>query len=242
MKINNKILQIVLIVIIILFGYREYQNYVVKKEIAESYNSVIDFKEAEKGQLKNSLDLQVADNFIMKQNVISEQVAKEQFKKELEGYKDITTYMKSEVMTSIKNLEAKYESNTNNQFDGIDMKDDYIHKDIVDKNFLRIPESFEYKDEWTTINGTVLKKSTLIDSIGVFNKFDAIIGSKKSEKSFSWLRKREPVLELKSYNPNTQINYVNNITVDNKKGKVGSVLLSPFAMVAYGFIAATALN
>ena len=226
-----------------LFGYREYGNYQAKKEIAESYNSVLDFKDFENGELKSSLELKVAENFVMKQNVISERVAKEHFKKELKGYKDINSFMKSEVMTSIRSLEAKYDESIGDEFDGIAITDDnYIHKDIVEKNFLRVPKSFSYEDEWTSINGTVLKKSTIIDSIDIFNKFDAIIGTKKSEKSFSWLRKKDPVIELKSYNPNTKINYVNNITVDTKKGKVGNIFLSPFAMMAYGFVLATALN
>ena len=104
MKIKKRIPLIIVIVILLLFGYREYQHYVLNKDLKESYNSVIDFKNAETGQLKNSLELQVADNFVMKQNVLSEKVAKEQFQEELKGYKEITAYMKSEVMTSIRKL------------------------------------------------------------------------------------------------------------------------------------------
>jgi len=232
----NKYLTIGLIaVFVIILSWRECSHAADKKAQEESYEAVITFNDIEKGQLKNSLDLKVADSVIMAQNIMSEKVAKEQLKEELEGYKSITAYMKSEVITSIKSLEAKYTDLSKDQFEDITIKDGvYIHKDDVDRNFIRIPKTFTYSDEWMSLNGTVNKESTLIDSLGIFNKFDAIIGYKNQDKSFSWARKKVPVVELKSYNPNTSINYVNNVVVNNDKGKVGSILLSKPAMFIYG--------
>jgi len=234
----NKYLTIGLIVVFaVILSWRECGHAAEKKAQKESYNAVIDFKDGEKAQLKNSLDLKVADNLIMKQNIMSESVAKEQLKEELKGYKDLTAYMKSEVITSIKNLEAQYEKIDKDPFDGIKIIDgEYIHKDDVDKNFMRTPKTFSYIDDWMAFSGTVNKKSTMLDSLYLLNKFDATIGSKKSEKSFSWLRKKEPTVELKSYNPHTKIVYVNNVVVDNDKGKVGNILFSKPAMFLYGFI------
>lgn len=226
-----------------IFGWREYSHYSEKKGMSDSYNSIIDFNEAEKSELKSSLNLKAADNYIMRQNFISERIAKEQFKKELEGYKKVNAYMKSEIVTSIKSLESKYNEVSSNQFDDIEIMDgEYIHKDVVDKYFLRVPKTFNYADDWFSLTGTVKKESTIIDTLYMLNKFDAIIGYKKSEKKFSWLRKKSPVVELTSYNPYSKINYVNNIVVDKNKGKVGNILFSKPAMIIYGFLGASILN
>jgi len=234
----NKERYIVLIVVIaLLFGWREYSHYADKKATEASYEAVITYNETEKAQLKNSLDLKVADVKVMEQNIMSEKVAKEQLGKELEGYKNITAYMKSEVITSIKNLEAKYNEPKTDPFEGISLlEDEYIHKDVVSSMFVRVPKPFGYSDDWMSINGVVNKEAVTIDSLGIFNKFDAIIGYKKPEGSFSFLKKKSPVVELISYSPYTKINYVNNVVVNNDKGKVGNILLSKPAMLIYGFI------
>lgn len=232
---NKNLIISIVFLFLILFGWREYSHYMEKLTIVRDYNSAIDFKDAEKGQLKNSLDLKVADEFIMKQNLISEKVAKEQLKEELKGYKDLTAYMKSEVITSIRNLEAKYDDKDSDPFIGIDLLDgDYIHKNIVDKNFVRAPKSFSYKDDWMSFEGTVNRKSTALDSLYLLNKFDATIGYVRPDTTFGWLRKKTPVVSLKSYNPYTKIVYVNNVVVDNGKGKVGNILFSKPAMLIYG--------
>jgi len=242
MKINRNILISIIVLLLLCIGGIQINHYFSMKDIEDSYESVIKFKEAEKSQLKNSLDLKVEDSRVMQQHIISQDVALSQFKKEFEGYKKINSYMKTEVISSIKNLEAKYNSTPKNEFDGIKIEDGgYISKKDVEKNFLRIPANFDYKDEWLSINGTISKKSTIIDSLGIFNKFDAIIGYKKSEKNFSWLRKKEPVLELKSYNPYTKITHVNNVVVDDKKGKAKNILLSTPAVFVYGLIGGSIL-
>lgn len=238
MNINKYILIAIAILMISFIGWREYSHYSEKKTMAQSYKSVISFNEVEKNQLKNSLDLKVADEFVMKQNLVTEKIAKEELKEELKGYKDLTAYMKSEVITSIKNLEAKYDSKDSDPFIGIDLLDgDYIHKDDVDKNFVRVPKSFSYNDEWLSFKGTVNRESALLDSLYLLNKFDATIGYVRPDTSFSWFRKKEPVVTLKSYNPYTKIVYVNNVVVNDDKGKVGNILLSKPAMLIYGAVA-----
>lgn len=237
MKTKLDIPKIIIFLLILFIGGREVQHYFIDKDRKESYEAVIRFNEGEKAQLMNSLDLKAQDNKLMKQNIMSQKIALEQFEKELEDYKSINSYMKTEVMSSIKSLEAKYNSKPKDEFEGITVKPGgYIHRDEVAKNFLRVPAPFEYKDEWFSINGTVNKESTMIDSLSMFNKFDAVIGYKKSEKSFSWLRKKEPVVELTSFSPYTEVTYINNVVVDEKKGKAKSVLLSKPAMLLYGVI------
>ena len=198
---------------------------------------MIKFKDGERNQMKRSLDLKVSETAVMKQNLMSQKVAMEQLEDELKGYKSINAYLKSEVITSVKNLEAKYDEDNKKQFDGIKMKDGkYIHMDDVNKNFVRVPKTFSYKDDWMALNGTVKKESTNIDSLGIFNKFDAIIGYKKPEGTFGFLKKKSPVVELKSYNPYTKINYVNNVTIKGDDNKAKNILLSRPAFFIYGII------
>ena len=238
MNINKYIILLIALIMLSFIGWREYSHYCEKQTIAESYKSVIDFKETEKSQLKNSLDLKVADEFVMKQNIVNSKIAQEELKEELKGYKDLTAYMKSEVITSIKNLEAKYDNKESDPFEGINLLDgDYIHKDDVDKNFIRVPKSFSFEDEWLSFEGTVSRESAVLDSLYLLNKFDATIGYVRPDTTFSWFRKKTPVVSLKSYNPYTKIVYVNNVVVDNDKGKVGNVLFSKPAMLVYGAIA-----
>lgn len=216
---------------------RECSHAAEKKDIKQSYDAVIAFKDGERNQIKQSLDLKVQDSVVMAQNIMSNKVAMEQLEGELNGYKNINAYLKSEVITSVKNLEAKYNEVNKNQFDGIQVKDGkYIHMDDVDKNFIRIPRTFSYKDDWMALNGTVKKESTIIDSLGMFNKFDAVIGYKRPEGTFGFLKKKSPVVELKSYNPYTKINYVNNITIKGDDSKAKNILLSKPAFFIYGVI------
>jgi len=239
----NKERYIVLIVIILaLFGYRECSHSIDKKNMEQSYESVIAFKDGERNQMKKSLDLKVEDSVVMAQNIMSQKVAMEQLQGELDGFKSINSYLKSEVITSVKNLEAKYKDDKKDPFKGIEVKDGkYIHMDAVNKNFIRIPKSFSYKDDWMALEGTVKKENTTIDSLGIFNKFDAIIGYKKPKGPFRFLKKKKPIVELKSYNPYTKINYVNNVTIRGGDSKTKNILLSKPAMLIYGFIGGRAL-
>jgi len=237
MKINRNILISVIILLVLCIGGMQLNHYFSIKDMENSYESVINFKEAEKSQLKNSLDLKIEDSRVMQQHIISQDVALNQFKKEFKDYKKVNSYLKSEVISTIRGLEAKYDSVKKDDFAGITIADGgYISKKDVAKNFLRIPANFEYKDEWLSLNGTVNKKSTTIDSLSMFNKFDAIIGYKKSDKSFGWLRKKDPVVELKSYSPYTKITHVNNVVINDKKSKTKNILLSTPAVFIYGLI------
>ncbi len=240
---NNKTIYIVVIIFLIILGWREYSHYEASRMAEYSYNSIIDFNTEENSQLKKSIDLKAAESVIMNQKIVSSEIALTQLKEEINGYKRLNSYLKTEVTTTIKNLEARYDNLSEDQFDGIEVKDgSYIHMDEVNKNFLRIPSSFSKKNEWMSIYGTVNKKNTTIDSLLVFNKFDAIIGYRKSGKKFSFLRKNEPIVELKSYNPYTSINYVNNVVVSSNKSKAESIFTSKLAMVFYGVIGGRLIN
>lgn len=229
-------ISIIVAVFLLILGWREYSRYSERKAMEESYTSTISFLDTEKKELKSSLDLKVADNFIMKQNLMSEKSAKELLRKEVVGYKNISAYLKGELVTAVKHVEASYSDDTDT-FDDVSINDsNYIHKDEVEAKFVRFPKEFSHKDEWMRFNGVVGKESVVLDSLEMINKFDAIIGRKKSEKRFSWARKKEPVVSLKSYNPYTKIVYVNNVIIENKKTKAANIMLSKPAMILYGII------
>lgn len=242
---NNKyVIGGIVIALLIFIGWREYSHYEERRATKESYESVIAFHEGEKAQLKNSLDLKVVDEIVMRQNIMTSDIANEHLKGEIEGFKEINSYMKSEVLAVIRKLEVQYkESNRDNPFEGLTLKnDEYVHKDDVEKNFLRLPKTFEHKEDsgWFYLSGVVKKESVSIDSLSMLNKFDATIGFKKPDKRFGWMKKKEPVVSLKSYNPYSEIVYVNNVTVKDKKNKAGNILLSKPAFFLYGVVAGRA--
>ena len=236
---NNKYLITTIIILIVLLGAREYINYSDSESMKKSYKSIIAFKDGEKKQLKNSLELKVADEFIMKQNIVSSKIAQEQLRGEVERFKEISSYVKMESITAIRNIEAKYNDDNIDDLKEIPViNSKYVLKEDIEKYFVRVNKSFKHENDsgWFYISGLIKKESVLIDSMSVFNKFDATIGIKKSDKNFSWLRKGEPVVYLKSYNPYSKIVYVNNITVENDKSKVGNILFSKPAMIIYGIL------
>jgi len=235
----NKYINIGLVVVFcIILGWRECSHAEDKRIQEESYGAVIAFKDGERNQIKKSLDLKVQDSFSMAQNIMTNEIALEQLKRELDGYKSITAYLKSEVTTTLRSLEAKYDTNGVDEFDGAVFHDgNYLHKDYVSKNYIRVPRGFKYNDEWTKFSGTIRKGSTMMDSLSIFNKFDATIGYVKPDTmKWKWFKKPIPVVELNSYNPYTKINYVNNVVVKKDKTDVGNILLSKPAMFIYGLI------
>ena len=114
---------------------------------------------------------------------------------------------------------------------------------FLNEHYLKIPAKVEMNNDWMSFNATIEKKFS-IDSLSMYNKFDAYLGYKKPEKPLKFLRKSEPVLELRSYSPYTKVAYVNNIVVED--GKKGKFLTSKPAMFLYGlgtgFILSKSIN
>ena len=211
------------------------------KEQRVNYTSMMSYKDSENNRLIRSNDLKAAVIMKSSQNTISMSLAMEEFSNELEGFKRAQSLVKSEILTEIKGLSIGFE-NGPGEFSGIQLVDSmYVHVDTVSKYFIRTPKKVKYSDDWVSFDATVNKEFTL-DSLSLINKFDITIGSKKQDKPLSFLRKREPVVEMKSYNPYSSIPYINNVVFKDDKKGAAKVALSKPAFFVYGFISSTVLN
>jgi hypothetical protein len=211
------------------------------KEQAINYTSMMSYKESENNRLIRSNEIKAAAITKSSQNAISMSLAMKEFSKELEGFKRAQSLVKSEILTEIKGLSTDFE-NSPGEFSGIQLIDSmYVHVDTVSKYFIRTPKKVNYSDDWISFDATVNKDFTL-DSLSLINKFDITIGSKKQDKPLSFLRKKEPVVEMKSYNPYSSIPYINNVIFKDDKKGAGKIVFSKPAIFAYGFISSTLIN
>lgn len=210
------------------------------KEVKRNYESIISYSDAEKNKLIKEDSLKAVEIKTMAQNQLSHSVAIEEFKKELNGFKRAQILVKSEILTEINGLSIGLEGDSS--LSDLNLVDSmYLHKDTVLNNFIRIPKSGHYSDDWISMDFKI-KKDFVLDSLRLINKFDIVIGYKKQDKSFGFLRKKDPVVEMKSYNPYSSVPYINNIVIkDDRKGLMKITSSKP-AMFAYGFIASTVLN
>ncbi len=230
---EKKILYIVIIIILLLFGWREISNRLALDRASDSYSSIVSFKDIEISSLIRDKNLKSNEVIILKQNVVSEKAAKKVLEGKVKNYKRIQSFVATEAVTRVEGLvieltpkdKGKPEDSTS-----IDLKEK------IEKNYVKIPSAFTYSDEWISIDGTVRKDLTL-DSLTFINKFDVLLGYKKPEgKKFKFLRKPEPYLELTSYNPYTKVNYVNNLVVEDDKKKVEKIMFSKLAIFIYGLL------
>lgn len=212
-------------------------------DLKDSYDSVLAFTQQEQNESLDSDSLIVQELILVKQNVIDSKLANELLKKEFEGFKKFQSKVKTEMITEINNLTIEYSPSEKGELDGIELSyGDYIHKDTVIKNFVRIPKKIEMDCTWVSLYGTIGKEFTL-DSLSVFNKFDIVLGYKKPDKSFKLFRKSEPVLEFKSYSPYTSVPYINNLTVEDKNRSflTSKPMITLYAL-ASGYIAGRTLK
>lgn len=183
-------------------------------ELQRDAESLNNFYETEKLQQISRDSIEAHQMIDMQQNLMSEISARMILEEEFERFKEITSHVRFESVTKIETLRVEY---TNPNIDILADYSQYIPIDTVKKYFIQVPRDVIHKEQWFSFGGSVDADHFMIDSLSFINKFDVTIGTKKSEKSFAFLRKKEYTVELTSYNPYTSVNYVNNVIVDNEK-------------------------
>lgn len=237
-KVEYILFGVALIAVYVLTAYSSNKKI---ESVSDSYKSVIAFNNAEKRQLIKADSLKAHYIIKMSQNQVSYKDAIEEFSKELNGFKRAQSLVKSEILTKIEGIEVSYDS-SGGKFDGISIIDsNYIHRDTIDKYFVRVPQNASFSDKWLSFDATIGHDFKL-DSLSTINKFDIIIGYKNQEKPLSFLRKKEPVVEMKSYSPYSSVHYINNVTFKDDRSGAGKLLTSRAAFFGYGFISSTVLN
>lgn len=83
-------------------------------------------------------------------------------------------------------------------------------------SFMRIPIRFGKKDTWYSISGTVTKAGVHIDSVSMNNRLRITIAYQKN----GFLKRRTPVVEVKSSNPYSTIIKVDNVIIKKPYAKL----------------------
>lgn len=230
LKIDSKYLLLTALFAFILFFQKCSHDSMLRDE-KNSYNALLEFERKEKDQLIQDKNLQASAIEQMNQNIVSQNEAMRYLGDQVEDYKRLTSYMKAELKTEIKNLKIDF---SGGEIPPTVFNDSCVHVDTVKMNYTRIPRYFSISDQWSSISGSVDKSGIVFDSISFINKFDVTIGKKKTG-----FMKSEPVIELKSYNPYTSIPYVNNIVVTGDKTLWFNTRAAWFG---YGFITSFVIN
>lgn len=208
--------------------FRECHHFSNEKSIRKDYRNSIRFLEQEKKQLHDSDSLKAEEIVIVRQNLASARIASDVLN---HNFKRLESLVKLESKTILRDVELKYVYIHDTTYIDRLVMDGELDTSFLNDHYIRIPSKVSKKDEWMSFDATV-DKTFKIDSLSMYNKFDAYLGYKKPDKPLKFLRKAEPVLELKSYSPYTKIAYVNNIVVEDKKK--GKFLTSKPAMFLYG--------
>lgn len=216
--------------IVSLFIFRECEHSSDMKLMAQSMESQKEFLKKEMESYFAGMDLKVEDSVTVKQNLVAsiEDVLDDKYS----DLGDVGGVIKVETHTKIiERIEYIHDTTYISSVSG-----DFIHKDSITEHFIAKGSKASASDLWYDINIT-LGDSLIIDSLLVREKIDAILSYKKPDKSFKFLRKKEPVVTIQSYSPHSNIGYVNNLVVKEDKGsKVGNILTSKPMMIVYGAI------
>ena len=197
-----------------------------------SYESVISFYEQEREQLIKDKDILAHQVVTMNQNLVATTEQIKSISKEFSDYKLIQSVTKAEILSKIKDIEVGYITVDN----PILVSDSgCIPGHIVNSNFIQRPSKVSFTDKWVSFDATVGKVFKL-DSMSMVNKFDVVIGEKVVGKKLLVFNKIEPVVELKSYNPYSEVPYVNNVVLAGEKKRYGRKLGGLATMFAIGFI------
>jgi hypothetical protein len=206
-----------------------------KSDLERDLDSVVSFMETEELQSISRDSIHAEDIYLMSQNLMTEKSARILLEKEFENFKTIQSHVRTETVTRIDSFFIEYDPDSS---DILADYSDYIPVDTVNKYFIQTPKGISYDDTWFAFDGSVDSIGLTIDSLSMINKFDVTIGYKKPDKPFKFLRRKQPVVELTSYNPYTKVNYVNNVVVEKQKG---SIFKSRLAMFIYGGIGGYAI-
>lgn len=217
--------------IILLIGFLivrscEYEKRLENKQT--SLERVASFK-AERDSFWSKVDRRATDSVIIDRREVSEEAIKQAVDSELG---EVEQFIEAQIGSGVSDIKAAYDSDNDTIHD-----QNCIPVDTVQKYFVRVPEKASFKDEWLTIESTVLRDSLRFDSISMRNRIDATLSV--NERIF---REDERRLKLNSYSPYSTIDHVNNIEVRRERSKVGNILTSRGAFFVYGVAGGLALE
>jgi hypothetical protein len=202
------------------------------KEMESEVESTISFLRKRDSVNLLKINAQAHHIVILKQNIVTKETANKLLEKELKGYKNVKSFVEVKTVTSVKNLTIKYVHDTTTYL--VSEGGDCISKDSVRNFFVQVPKQFIFEDKWMSLSGKVQKEGLDVDSVKFTNELEVILAYKKA----GIFKKREPVVDIKSYSPYSKIEYANNIVIKDERSKLSKALTSKAAMVGYGILGA----
>lgn len=232
-KIDTKLLLLGAFVVILLLRECHHSSELSKKD--SDFQKMEDFHSLRDSQNLAKINSKVADSVKMSQTIVEYENLSNRLKNELDKYKEGASMVETVIETRVDSILI-----TSNDTVFIDSArlSSCLYADSLIKEFKKKKIFFNFKDEWITLNGYHTYKDILLDSINIRNEFDVILGYKREK----WYARRNPVVELKSYNPNSEVVYINNIVTKDKKTMFQKVFNSKPAYLVYGILVGSIIN
>ena len=140
--------------------------------------------------------------------IFSEEEAKTLALIENERLKNIKSVVRTNTVTRIESVFVPFEAMS------VDLNTDYENTCAIPQDTIKY---FKTNNEWYSINGSVSDSGVLFDSVSFKNSFSTTIGYEKSPGALGFLKKKNPVVEIKSDNPYTDITAMDNIIIKEDK-------------------------
>jgi hypothetical protein len=93
----------------------------------------------------------------------------------------------------------------------VDTMDDEIYDEGV--VFIKVPFTLQYKDTWTLLQATIGEDDFTIDSLISKTDLRVTLGYEKQ----GLFKSPKPIVEIKSENPNTDINIKSNVVIQEPR-------------------------
>lgn len=218
-------------ILIALILFQRFEHRSDMESMKQSFDSLIEFQKNELNSRFAGKDIMVKDIKEMKQNQVASLKELKSLNKAYSDLKKVNAVIKAELATKIKGtIKIFYDTTYLSADTGV-----FIHRDSISKYFIPKQSKALHSEMWYDIS-TTIGDSLTIDSLNVYNKIDVILGYKKPDKAFKFLRKSEPIVSIQSYNPYSKIENVNNLIVNDNRSKVGKLATSKLAGFTYGIL------
>lgn len=222
---------------LVLFFLRECHHRSEVGNIRSDFSNMQSFHNKRDSANLAKLRVNAADSVKMSQTIVEFENLTDELKNELKGYKEGAGIVETSVRTVIERVTVVSYDTIPIDIVRLDSSNceyaDSLIKEFQNKKFF-----YNFKDDWLTISSHHTYNKLVFDTISVKNEFDVLIGHKKEK----WYSRRYPTVELKSYNPYTDIVYVNNIMTKEHKTNYQRIFNSKSAYLFYGILAGFVLN
>lgn len=202
---------IVLIILVLLMGSK------IGCDHYKANDKILTY-ELENRDLKKSYDSLGRETVKLEGVLVSEKTLKEAKIKELNKFKDELKNVKN--LVSYYGIKGEASNNLRTRINKVDTV--YLVKNKIDTLILDTVRTksinFDYRDEWTIINGKYIEYNDRADSIDIIYSVDTDIEILHAWKRPGFLKRKVPEITIKFNNPNVKTQEVKTIIKRKKRG------------------------